>query len=489
MTATPTPRRRPVAIAAAAAAAIVLAACSGGTDSAGGPGTNTSAECPVDALAAATGPVEVTVWSTLVGNPVLTLEALIDEYNASQDAVVVRHQGQGVAYEELQRKFNTGIGTGELPGLAVLADVQTQFLADSGAIIPGQACFDADDSADPTDFLPLASATYSVDGALQPVGINLSTAVQYYNRDHFTAAGLNPDEAPGTLAELRTTAEAIRDAGVSNAPVVMVLAPSFMEQWLTGSGATIVNNNDGRTGLATEGTFDNPTTIEVYTWLADMVDDGLLKAVPGTEGQIDHLFAMALQQSSITFETSTAISTINAVLEGTLTADDLPVDGIDLSALPPIEINVDVAPFPGVGAPGQIQIGGGAFYLPASNPPEVIAAAWDFMKWFNTTQVQFDWGVGSSYLPSNADTADDPRTRQYWADTRPGKWTETAFTQVAGRNPDQPGPLIGPFIEVRNAIRASLDALLLGNASPEQAATDANTAITEALARYDQVNF
>lgn len=483
---------RPAIVGAALLAIAMLAAGCGGDpdDSAGGADNDTGVtDCPIGALADADGPVEVTVWSTLVGNPVLTLEALIDDYNNSQDVVVVRHQNQGVAYEELQRQFNTGIRSGELPGLAVLADVQTQFLADSGVIVAGQACFDADPDADIDDFLPLARSTYSVDGALQPVGVNLSTAVQYFNRDHFTEAGLDPDDPPGTLAELRVAAEAIRDAGVSDTPLVMVAAPSFIEHWLTGNGAAIVNNNNGRDGLATEATYDNPTTIELYQWLADMNADGLLQAVPATEGQIDHLFAMALQQSSITFETSTAISTVNSVLEGTLSADDIAVEGIDVSNLPPIDINVDVAPFPGMTAPGQVQVGGGAFYIPNTNTPEVIAAAWDFMKWFNTTAVQVEWGVGSSYLPSNTNTANDPETREYWSDTRPGQWTATAFSQVAERNPDDPGPLIGPFIDMRDAIRRSLDDLLLGQASPQQAASDANAQITVTLERYAQENF
>jgi len=468
---------------------MVLASCAGGNDTSDDQVTPVTSQCPVDALADADGPVEVMMWSTLVGNPLLTLESLIEQYNASQDAVIVEHQNQGVAYEELQRQFNTGIRTGELPGLAVLADVQTQFLADSDAIVTGQSCFDADDSVDINDFLPLALSTYSVDGALQPMGVNLSTAVQYYNRDHFTAAGLDPDDPPATLDEVRSAAEAIKAAGVSDAPLVLLLTPSFIEHWLTGDGASIVNNDNGRAGLATEATYDNPTTVELYTWLRDMTDDGLLQPVPASEGQLNHLFAMALQQASITFETSTAISTINSVLEGTLDPAEIAVDGLDVSNLPPIDINVDIAPFPGVTEPGQVQVGGGAFYAPNTNSPEVIAGAWDFMKWFNTTQVQFEWGVGSSYLPSNRNTASDPQTLQYWSQTRPGQWTAIAFSQVEDRNPNQPGPLIGPFIDVRDVIRRSLDDLLLDQATPQGAASQANARITEVLQRYEQENF
>jgi sn-glycerol 3-phosphate transport system substrate-binding protein len=308
----------------------------------------------------------------------------------------------------------------------------------------------------------------------------------YYNRDHLTAAGLDPDDPPGTLAGIRAAAEAIKAAGIADKPFVLVLVPQFIENWLTGERVTVVNNDNGRAGLATASTFDNPTTVELYQWLADMNADGLLNPIPGTDAQVDHYFAMALGQSSITVETSTAISTINAVLEGTVDPTEL---GLDIGELPPIDINVDVAAFPGISAPGRVQPGGGAFYLPAGNSPEVIAAAWDFMKWFNEAAIQADWMIGSTYMAWNAEAYDEPAVVQWEATTRPGRWLAVAVDEVAGLDPTFPGPLIGPYTDVRSAIRKSLDELLLGNATPADAVSNASAAIDTAIRRYDEENF
>src|SRR3546814_1026090 len=49
------------------------------------------------------------------------------------------------------------------------------------------------------DFAPGVLDFYSVDGVLQPAGFNVSTVLLYYNRDHFEAAGLDPDRPPQTL--------------------------------------------------------------------------------------------------------------------------------------------------------------------------------------------------------------------------------------------------------------------------------------------------
>ena len=472
-------------LALAAVTALFVTACGGSTEEGSGGSVNAS-DCPVNALDEATSPVELVIWETFTGEPERAMTRLIEQYNASQDKVVARMENQGVGYEEIQRKFNTAIASKQLGGLVVLEDTQTQFMADSGVIVPAAACFEADSSVNVDDFSQLVRNFYSVDGVLQPAASNLSTGVMYYNRDHLERAGLNPDAPPQTLTELKAAAQAIKDAGVTEKPFVMVLQPWFIEHWLTGAGVAIVNNNNGRDGVATESTFDNASALELYTWLADMNAAGLLNAVPGTEGQVDHYFAMALEQASITIETSTAISTINAVLEGTLDPADL---GLELGELPAIDINVDVAPYPGLTGPGQVQAGGGAFYIPNTNGPEVIAAAWDFMKWFNSATTQAEWMIGSAYNAWNNQAFNEQSVKDWEANTRPGRWLSVAVEEINALDPNFPGPLIGPYTDVREAIRKSLDELLLSGTSPQDAVKQTSDAISAALQRYDQENF
>jgi len=467
--------------------ALFATACGGDSDDeASGGGTVDAGECPVGALADAAGPVELVIWETFTGEPQRTMIQLVDEYNASQDAVVVRMENQGVGYEEIQRKFNTAISSRQLGGLVVLEDTQTQFMADSGVVVPAEACFEADPDVNIGDFSELVRNFYSVDGVLQVASSNLSTGVMYYNRDHLEAAGLDPDAPPQTLAELKDAAQAIADAGVTEKPFVFVLQPWFIEHWLTGAGVEMVNNNNGRDALATEATFDNATTLELYQWLADMNAAGLLNAVPGTEGQVDHYFAMALEQASITIETSTAISTINAVLEGTLDPADL---GLELGELPAIDINVDVAPYPGISGPGQVQAGGGAFYIPNTNGPEVIAAAWDFMKWFNSPDIQAKWMIGATYNAWNNEAYSNTDLQDWQANTRPGRWLTVAVDELDALDPSFPGPLIGPYTDTRAAIGRSLDELLLSGKTPAEAVASADKAIGDALVRYEEENF
>lgn len=484
--------------------ALVAAACGGdggdgGSNTSGGGGNGGNGdggddlpECPLEALeswdAGADGRVEVVLWHTLVAETRDTLVAMAEDYNASQDKVTVRVESQGQSYDELLRKYTQAIPTGDLPGLVALEDTVTQFIADSGTILPGQSCFEAS-GVSLDDFMPLAVDYYTVDGVFQPVSLSLSTIILYYNREHFTRAGLDPDAPPRTLGELRAAAEALQSAGVTQQPLVMNMQPWFIEHLLTGAGAPIVDDDNGRGEVgATASAFDNDAATEVFTWLAGMQADGLLNAVPGTEGQFDHYFAVALEQASMTFETSTAVTSINAFLEGNL--DPAQFD-LDLEELPPVDLDIGVGVYPGVtdDAAGRGQLGGGVWYIPNTSPPEVQAAAWDFARWFNDPAQQVRWHLEGSYLPWNLAAAEDPAVTESWATTRKGGWLQIAYDALTNADPAWPGPLIGPYDDTRDAIRDGLDELLFVGAEPADAVAQADAAINEAVERYNDENF
>ncbi|GAG36514.1 unnamed protein product, partial [marine sediment metagenome] len=240
----------------------------------------------------------------------------------------------GTAYEELLRKYRQGIPSGDLPTIAVMEDTNTQFLADSGTIVTGASCAEADDYTEFDDFLPGVIDFYSVDGVQQPSSFNVSTVLLYYNRDHFEAAGLDPDDPPETLDEVAEYARQIKEAGVTDQPLVLNMQPWFTEFWLTGAKEGLVDNDNGRgDGETSAGAFDNEAALELFETFQSMQDEGLLNALPGIEGQFDHYFALGLEQSSMTVETSTAVTTINGVLEGNVDPADLGLD----TELPPID--------------------------------------------------------------------------------------------------------------------------------------------------------
>lgn len=477
---------------------LVLAACGGGGDGDGASSDGSvpdqasvdASECPLDALESADGPVEITLWHSFVTKTKEAIEDLAAQYNGSQDRVVVNVESQGAGYQEIQRKFNQSIQSGDLPTLAALEDNQTQFLADSGVVVPADACIAA--GGEEPDWLPAVVSNYTIEGVLWPGAFSVSTPLLYYNRAHFEAAGLDPDSPPETLDEMREAAEAIADAGLPGlqSPFAMWLEPVQIESWLTGVGQEIVNEGNGRDGLATEATFDSPEAVGLLAWIQDMEADGLMSPESDVDGQIDHLLAMANEQASFSIENSVAATSIEAFLRGELDTSQLTEDQRVLVD-EDLELSLDIgaAAFPGVEEAGQAQVAGNGFYLTNTGTPEQIAAGWEFLEFMNSVPAQVEYNLVGSFSPSVEEVTADSEVRFVWEETLSGQWLATAHEQVQDADPDRPGPSIGPGTDLRNILREQLDRLLFEGASPEDVSATIDEQLQAALEVYEEQNF
>ena len=323
---------------------------------------------------------------------------------------------------------------------------------------------------------------YTSEGVYWPGYTNVSEPVLYYNVNHFKRAGLDPDDPPETLDELKEAAIALKEAGIK-APLSLILNSWFVESWINGAGGSVVNKDNGRDGLADESTFDNEVTHEVYTWIKEMADEGLLQGHSATPGQINQYLAVAQQASSMLIETSTAATTIKAVLGGN--ADDVGVDAgaVDLSKIVPAD-----GPFPGLEEPAQVRVSGGSFFMTNTVPPEQQAAAWAFMKFMWETDSQVAWHLVGSYLPTTQAVAAHPDVVTYWEDDLAGRLLKVGYDQLLQIDPQRPGAQIGPYAAYTDAIKNSLDRLVLQGDSIESVIARADEEIQEALDRYNEDN-
>lgn len=485
-----TTRFRFIAAVSALGVIALVPACGDSAKSTTPDGTATASNCPVGAFDKVAGPTTVKLWHSYVGKAKTTLEALAAKYNASQPKVKVEVESQGTSYVELLRNFKNALPTKNLPAITIGEDIDTQFMADSKVVLPASDCQAADPAAaDQTkDILPAVKAAYTVKGVQYPASMNVSTIVLYYNKEHFRKAGLDPDKPPTNLAEVKAAAVQLKAANASKQPFVMKLDPWFVEQWTTGAGEAMVDQKNGRDGTATAATLTNSATTAAMNWIADMKSADLLNGVPGTDGQINHYLAMATGSSSMLLETSAAITTINGVLEGTFDPKDL---GSDLQLPPGFKVSIDlgVGLNPGLTEPGKGQIGGGAWYITNTGTPEVQSAAWDFIKFFNTTASQVEWTTDGGYLPILGSVKEDPTLKADWETSRRGKWLATAYGGISTLDPEFPGALIGPYDQFRDEFRKAIEGVGLNGAPVESSLAVANDTITKKLRDYKANNF
>jgi sn-glycerol 3-phosphate transport system substrate-binding protein len=488
--------RRIAGLAVVGALALMAAACGNSSSTAksdkAAPGDTIAAAdlpvCPLDALDKATQPVEVVLWHAQTAKTKDTLEAQAAKYNASQTKVKVRVEAQGT-YEELAKKYQSGVPTKDLPGIALMEDLNIQSLADSGTVLPAQSCINAS-GTDMSDFLPTATAAYTVKGAVYPASLNLSTPLIYINRNHFRQAGLDPERTPQTLDEIRQDAQKIKDAGVVAKPVALSLQPWFIESWLTGEHAPAVDNDNGRgSGQTTAAAFDDDQARQLFTWIRDMYKDGLLDPVPDTAGNINDYLAMAQKQASMIIESSTAATSVESFLKGNLDPSTLQ-GGANVGNVDPASLDIGAGQLPGVHDPGKVQVGGGAWYIMNTTPPAVQAAAWDFITWWNKLDQQVTWNLEGSYLPYRISAATDARVVDRWTNTLAGRWLAISYGQLTnGVDPNYPGPLIGPYDAFRDAVRSGLDGVTFKGTDPSAAVATAAQQTTDAIVRYNKDNF
>lgn len=428
------------------------------------PGSELAALCPVDALEGVSSPVEIDLWHSMTVELEETLQALVTEYNASQDRVAVRLVFQG-SYNESLDKYLTALRGGARPTIIQLEETALQLGVDSGAVVPIQACVDAADYSF-ADYIDRTVTAYTVEGVLWPMPFNTSNPILYANMNVLRQAGI--DELPTTLAEVRAASEAIVEAGITPNGISLTSSSWIVEQLFGLDDSLYVNNNNGREGRATEMLFENDLGLEIFTWLHDMVADGLATYV-GSGDDAEHFIALALGQAAMTMDTTAALRSV------LIAAEDFP------------DVEVAVGPLPTVGdRDGGVLVGGAALWLDAETSDEERAASWDFMTWLNEPEQQATWHAGTGYVPIRQSAIELPAVADLWAEEPAFR---VAYDQLVFGDETfaTAGPVIGNHAQIRQrAIVPALEAMYIQGLDPAQALTQARTQGDEILADYNR---
>lgn len=454
--------------------ALVAAACGGddggGGGSEGARGRDAEVDpslCPVDALEGAEGPVEIEFWHAMTASNEETLNELIAQYNQEQDAVEVTGVFTG-SYDETLDRYLTGLRSDELPNLVQLEETTLQTMIDSGSAVPAASCVEAAGFAT-DDLLPSVLAQFEVEGTLWPMPFNVSNPVFYYDKNDFRTAGLDPEAPPATLDEMTEMARAIVDSGAATHGMSLEVQPWYPEQWTSMAGETLVDNTNGRDARATAATLENPAMLEIYEWIAEMVADDLVFNVGRNPSGADHFLALASGDAAFTIGTSGALGTV--------------YDALDSGQGEGVEIGV--GPLPGPVAGGPTSAGGAALWMVADgSSPEEIAATWDFLTWLVAPEQQAAWHIGTGYIPISFEAAEAPEVAELWAE-RPG--FQVAFDQLADDNlpPGGGGPVIGAYVEFRDALEEAIEDLVLEGADPAERLAQTQQEANDAIASYN----
>jgi sn-glycerol 3-phosphate transport system substrate-binding protein len=158
---------------------------------------------------------EINWWHAMSGELGKQLEKLAADFNASQSdyRIVPTYKGN---YTETVTAAIFAFRSRSQPAIVQVNEIATAtMMAAKGAIYPVfELMRDQSEPFSPEAYLPAVTSYYSdVAGNMLSFPFNVSTPILYYNKDMFRSAGLDPEVAPKTWAEVGTAAKRLRAAG------------------------------------------------------------------------------------------------------------------------------------------------------------------------------------------------------------------------------------------------------------------------------------
>ncbi len=332
----------------------------------------------------------LTLWHAYGGALGDTFTALVDEFNQSHPDIQVEASYAGNLFT-MREKLVTAIAAQAGPDVSQIDQFWSSELADAGALVP-IANFIANDREFARDDIwdkAWETATYS--GTIWSMPFALSNIVLYYNRDLFVQAGLDPDKPPANWDELRAAAKKLTvDANGDGTP----------EQW----GLTFpLKANEGN----------------VYYWLAFLWQNG--GALFGEDGR------------SLRFNAPAGVEALQYWIDLAKTDKSLPLsppeNGFEtgqvgmtlvssarlaalLKALGPQKLGV--APLP---AQKQAATGVGGANLAILSGSQHPQAAWEFIRWMTSPEVNLRWSKATGYLPLRQSVIDSADYQAYLDET------------------------------------------------------------------------
>ncbi|WP_334072271.1 MULTISPECIES: ABC transporter substrate-binding protein [Paenibacillus] len=447
--------------------ALVVSACGGGAgtntaETAGAAGNQGGAQSGSEGTTQGTpaDKTKVTWWHSMGGELGKAADQLVADFNASQDGVEVEAIYQGT-YDESLNKMKASMDSKTGPSLIQVYEIGSRFMIDSGAITPVQKFID-EENYDVSQLEENIASYYTFDSQQYSMPFNTSNPILYYNKDHFKAAGLDPDKAPATYEEVKKAAEALAQKGT---PASFAIYGWFMEQFFAGQGAEYVDNGNGRTAPAGQSLVNGDAGVKTLDWWKSLIDS---KAAINLGRKTDDTKkAFIAGQVSMTLDSTASLRGI--------------VDGV----ADKFEVGTAFLPKPDSAADGGVVVGGASLWILNNKPEAEQKAAWEFIKYLAEPQTQAKWHISTGYFPITKKAYDEQIVKDNLA-----KYPQfqTAIDQLHASKPSQAtqGAVIGVFPEARQIVEGAIEEALGGSKTTRQALDDAAKAITEKIGNYNK---
>ncbi|MBD7944837.1 MULTISPECIES: ABC transporter substrate-binding protein [Psychrobacillus] len=411
---------------------LALAAC---TNSDEGSSTEPVQKSDEDVEKSEEGKTVISFWHAMSGSGQTALDSLVADFNASQDDYEVKAEFQG-SYEESLTKLRSVGGTADAPAITQVFEVGTKYMIESGFIEPMQKFID-EDNYDLSQLEENILNYYSLDGELYSMPFNSSTPVMLYNKDAFKEAGLDPENPPKTFQEVIDAAAKLKTDEMKG--FSMLTYGWFFEQLVATQGGLYVNEENGRAGDATEAVFNGEEGQRVFEFLNTMNKAGTF----GNFGTNWDDIRAAFQSGKVAMYMDSSAG----------------VRGIIDNA--PFEVGAAYIPYADEVDRKGVVIGGASLWMSKGIAEIEQKAAWEFMKYLTTPEVQAKWHLDTGYFAINPSAYEEDIVKKAWEEMPQLKVTVEQLQSTEPSIATQ-GALISVFPESRQQIVTALENLYQG---------------------------
>jgi multiple sugar transport system substrate-binding protein/sn-glycerol 3-phosphate transport system substrate-binding protein len=326
----------------------------------------------------------VTWWHQHSRSREENLIIMVEEYNATNECGITVEPLNVGSYNDTRDKMNAAIQTGELPGLVVgYQNDQAFYALANGLADLDPYLYDPDWGLTKEvreDFYAsfLEQGVHPAFGG-QRLGFppNRSMEVLFYNQTWLEELGY--DGPPTTPEEFEAMACAAAEAnGDGTGGFILRDDASGVAAWTMAFGGSVLNA-DG-TGYV----YDGDATKDALALLKRMYDNGC--AYFFTEGYPNPEFAA--RRAIFTQGSTSGINYYVGDLEAAGSTDEFGVTAIPHTTADPVQ-----------------NVYGADVMIPRTTPGTQLAA-WEFVKWFTSPEIQARWNQISGYFPTRRATAD-----------------------------------------------------------------------------------
>jgi sn-glycerol 3-phosphate transport system substrate-binding protein len=337
-------------------------------------------------------PVELTFYYPIaVGGPLnKVIDQFATDFEAENPGVKVKPIYAGT-YQETLIKSMTAAKSGTPPTMAVLLSGDIFTLIGQGAIVPvTDLAKGAEDAKWLDSFYPAFMLNSRTGGKTWSVPFQRSTIVQYWNKDLFKEAGLDPEKGPANWGQLVEMSKKLTKTDArGNVMQWGVKIPSTgFQYWMLGglaatNGATLANAD----GTVTS--FDDPAVVEALQYWVDL--SAKHKVMPAGVVEWGTTPKDFLEKKAAIIWTTTGnLTNIRANAQFPFGVAMLPANKR-------------------LGSP----TGGGNLYFFKNSSPEQLQAAVKFAKFLTEPKRAGAWSVATGYVAVSPAAWETPEMKKY----------------------------------------------------------------------------